>query len=150
MRLPRNRGWQQRCGKTSSSAAGSDEASSVRQLLLSGGSSSSSLGSSSAPDSGYGLPFCMDDDQATEAAPPPEIAVDVSHSGHGGAYSRVSIFYCATRNVGPQARLRIEAVSRSSLSSRCRTPRCSNDAPSAFAAITGPGRDGMPFAYRLK
>lgn len=71
------------CGKTSSSAAGSDEASSVRQLLLSGGSSSSSLGSSSAPDSGYGLPFCMDDDQATEAAPPPEAALTF-HLPDGG------------------------------------------------------------------
>ncbi|KAL3242829.1 hypothetical protein MRX96_020992 [Rhipicephalus microplus] len=77
------------CGKTSSSAAGSDEASSVRQLLLSGGSSSSSLGSSSAPDSGYGLPFCMDDDQATETAPPPEAALtfhlpDGGHPARGG------------------------------------------------------------------
>lgn len=67
------------CGKTSSSSA-PDEASSVRQLLLSGGSSSSSLGSSSAPDSGYGLPFCMDDDQLPShddeqaAVAPPEVS----------------------------------------------------------------------------
>lgn len=76
------------CGKASSSAAGSDEASSVRQLLLSGGSSSSSLGSSSAQDSGYGLPFCMDDDQATEAAAPPEAALTF-HLPDGGTHRMV-------------------------------------------------------------
>lgn len=76
------------CGKTSSSSA-PDEASSVRQLLLSGGSSSSSLGSSSAPDSGYGLPFCMDDDQLPSqddeqaAVAPPEAALTF-HLTDGG------------------------------------------------------------------
>ncbi|EEC19076.1 hypothetical protein IscW_ISCW013866 [Ixodes scapularis] len=53
------------CNKTA------EEASSVRQLLLGAGTPSSascasSPGSTSSADRGYGLPFCMDDDQLTD------------------------------------------------------------------------------------
>lgn len=76
---------------TSSCNKTAEEASSVRQLLLGAGTPSSascasSPGSTSSADRGYGLPFCMDDDQLTDTCDTslPEAALTF-HLADGGS-----------------------------------------------------------------